>query len=77
VVNARGEHDFDHAFATIAQARSDALFVGGDPAFLSRRRYMMRVGGKSSATAVHQIILSKPIEFGILPRSGAAEYFQE
>ena len=41
VVNARGEYDFDQAFATIAQQRPDALFIGGDPLFLFRRRQLV------------------------------------
>src|SRR5262245_47632544 len=41
VVNARGEYDFDQAFATIARHRPDALFVGGDPIFLSRRHELV------------------------------------
>src|SRR5262245_18153598 len=38
VVNERGEYDLDQAFTTIVQHRPDALFVGGDPVFLIRRR---------------------------------------
>jgi hypothetical protein len=41
VVNARGEYDFDQAFAKIAQHRPDALFVGGDPLFLFRRHQLV------------------------------------
>src|SRR5262245_21555210 len=41
VVNERGEYDFDQAFATIVQHRPDALFVGGDPVFLFRRRELV------------------------------------
>jgi ABC-type uncharacterized transport system substrate-binding protein len=41
VVNARGEYDFDQAFATIARHRPDALFVGGDPLFLFRRHELV------------------------------------
>ena len=40
-VNERGEYDFDQAFATIVQHRPDALFVGGDPVFLIRRRELV------------------------------------
>jgi putative ABC transport system substrate-binding protein len=41
VVNARGEYDFDQAFATIVQHRPDALFVAGDPVLLFRRRELV------------------------------------
>jgi putative ABC transport system substrate-binding protein len=41
VVNARGEYDFAQAFATIARHRPDALFVGGDPIFLSLRHELV------------------------------------
>jgi putative tryptophan/tyrosine transport system substrate-binding protein len=41
VVNERGEYDFDQAFATIVQHRPDALFVGGDPVLLFRRRELV------------------------------------
>jgi putative ABC transport system substrate-binding protein len=37
IVNARGEYDFDRAFATIAERRPDALFIAGDPLFFFRR----------------------------------------
>jgi ABC-type uncharacterized transport system substrate-binding protein len=41
VVNERGEYDFDQAFGTIVRHRPDALFVGGDPVFLIRRRELV------------------------------------
>ena len=40
-VNERGEYDFDQAFATIGRHRPDALFVGGDPVLLIRRRELV------------------------------------
>src|SRR5262249_41043995 len=41
VLNSGGEYDFDQAFATIAEHRPDALFVGGDPVFLFRRHQLV------------------------------------
>ncbi len=37
VLNASTSREIDAAFATVARARSEALFVGGDPFFSSRR----------------------------------------
>src|SRR5215211_1693754 len=37
VLNARTNHEINAAFATLARAPSDALFVAGDPFFTSRR----------------------------------------
>jgi putative ABC transport system substrate-binding protein len=53
VVNARGEYDFDQAFATITQHRPDALFVGGDPIFLSRRRQLVPVVARHAIPAIY------------------------
>jgi putative ABC transport system substrate-binding protein len=53
VVNARGEYDFDHAFATIAQRRPDALFVGGDPIFLFRRRELVSLVARHAIPAIY------------------------
>src|SRR5215211_7910080 len=53
VVNARGEYDFDQAFATIAQHRPDALFVGGDPIFLSRRRELVPLVARHAIPAIY------------------------
>jgi len=53
VVNARGEYDFDQAFATIAQHRPDALFVGGDPIFLSRRRELVPLVARHAVPAIY------------------------
>ena len=37
VLNASTSREIDAAFATFARERPDALFVGGDPFFTSRR----------------------------------------
>jgi putative ABC transport system substrate-binding protein len=52
-VNARGEYDFDHAFATIARNRPDALFVGGDPLFLFRRRELVGLVARHGIPAIY------------------------
>jgi putative tryptophan/tyrosine transport system substrate-binding protein len=52
-VNARGEYDFDQAFATIAQHRPDALFVGGDPVFLFRRHQLVPLVARHGIPAVY------------------------
>jgi putative ABC transport system substrate-binding protein len=53
VVNARGEYDFDQAFATIAQHRPDALFVGGDPLFLFRRHQLVPLVARHAIPAIY------------------------
>jgi putative ABC transport system substrate-binding protein len=52
-VNARGEYDFDQAFATIARHRPDALFVGGDPIFLSRRHELVSLVTRHAIPAIY------------------------
>ena len=37
IINASTSREIDAAFATLARERPDALFVGGDPFFNSRR----------------------------------------
>jgi putative ABC transport system substrate-binding protein len=53
VVNARGEYDFDQAFATIARHRPDALFVGGDPIFLSRRHELVSLVARHAIPTIY------------------------
>ena len=53
VINARGEYDFDQAFATIAQHRPDALFVGGDPLFLFRRHQLVPLVARHAIPAIY------------------------
>ena len=53
MVNARGEYDFDQAFATIAQHRPDALFVGGDPIFLFRRHQLVPLVARHAIPAIY------------------------
>jgi putative ABC transport system substrate-binding protein len=53
VVSARGEYDFDQAFATIARHRPDALFLGGDPILLSRRRELVSLVARHAIPAIY------------------------
>ena len=53
VVNARGEYDFDQAFATIAQHRPDALFIGGDPLFLFQRHQLVPLVARHAIPAIY------------------------
>jgi putative ABC transport system substrate-binding protein len=53
VVNERGEYDFDQAFAKIVQHRPDALFIGGDPLFLFRRRELVPLVSRYVIPAIY------------------------
>jgi putative tryptophan/tyrosine transport system substrate-binding protein len=53
VVDARGEYDFDQAFAKIGQHRPDALFVGGDPIFLFRRHQLVPLVARHAVPAIY------------------------
>ena len=45
VLNASTSREIDAAFATLVRERPDALFVGGDPFFTSRRVQLVHSGG--------------------------------
>ena len=45
VLNASTSREIDAAFATFVRERPDALFVGGDPFFTSRRVQLGHPGG--------------------------------
>ena len=45
VLNASTSREIDAAFATFVRERPDALFVGGDPFFTSRRVQLVQPGG--------------------------------
>jgi hypothetical protein len=53
VVDARGEYDFDQAFAKIGQHRPDALFVGGDPIFLFRRHQLVPLVARHAVPVIY------------------------
>ena len=45
VLNASTSREIDAAFATLVRERPDALFVGSDPFFISRRVQLVQSGG--------------------------------
>jgi len=51
VLNARTNHEINAAFATLARAPSDALFVAGDPFFTSRRFQLVNLTSRHAAPA--------------------------
>jgi len=53
ILNARGEYDFEQAFATIAGQRPDALFVGGDLFFLFRRHQLVPLVAQHAVPAIY------------------------
>jgi putative ABC transport system substrate-binding protein len=53
VVHARGERDFDAAFANLAEQRIDALFVASDVLFLSRRDHLVALAARHRLPAIY------------------------
>ena len=51
VLNARTNHEINAAFATLARASSDALFVAGDPFFTSRRFQLVNLTSRHAVPA--------------------------
>ena len=49
VFNASTSREIDAAFATLARERPDALFVGGDPLFTSRRVQLVHLAAHHCA----------------------------
>ena len=50
-INVTSEREFEAAFATIVQAGAGALFVGGGPLFLNRRRQLVDLAARHSLPA--------------------------
>ena len=69
VLNASTDHEIDAAFATFARERPDALFVGSDAFFISRRVQLVQLAARHAvpATYAHVII----VEAGGLMSYGA------
>src|SRR5262249_56151406 len=53
VVNASSDDDFDTAFAALAQQRADALVVGSDPLFYSRRQQLAAMATHHGLPAIY------------------------
>jgi ABC-type uncharacterized transport system substrate-binding protein len=51
IVKAASERDLNAAFATVVQARADALLVRGSPLFLTRRRQLVALATRHSLVA--------------------------
>jgi ABC-type uncharacterized transport system substrate-binding protein len=51
VLNASTSHEIDAAFGTFVRERPDALFVGGDPFFTSRRIQLVHVATRHGVPA--------------------------
>src|SRR5262245_56894614 len=53
-LNANSEGDIDTAFATIAEKRADAVVVGPDPFFLSRRERIVALATRHAVPAIYE-----------------------
>jgi len=55
VVNAVSENDFEQVFATLVQQGADALFLGADPLFYSRREQLVALASRYSLPTLYEI----------------------
>jgi len=53
IVSARSESDFDAAFATLIELQANALLVGGDVLFLSRRDQLVALAARHKIPAIY------------------------
>jgi putative ABC transport system substrate-binding protein len=55
VLNASSESDIDAVFATLAQQQVDALLVGADALFVSRRDQLVALAARHSIAAIYYL----------------------
>jgi putative tryptophan/tyrosine transport system substrate-binding protein len=55
VLNASSEGDIEAAFASFVQQRVDAVLVGSDPFFLSRRDQLIRLTARHAISAMYSV----------------------
>jgi putative tryptophan/tyrosine transport system substrate-binding protein len=53
VLNARGEADFDQAFASLVQRRARELVVAADPFFINRREQLAAMAARHGVLAIY------------------------
>jgi putative tryptophan/tyrosine transport system substrate-binding protein len=53
ILSAGSQSDFDNAFATLAQQRTDALVVSADPFFISHRDQLVALAVRHSVPAIY------------------------
>jgi putative ABC transport system substrate-binding protein len=53
ILNASTEDQIDAAFASLARMRSDALLIGGDPFFTSRRGQLVTMATRQGLPTIH------------------------
>jgi len=55
VLRVNSEHDLESAFATLVQRQTDALVVGADPFFQSRRTQIVSLAARHTLPAIYMI----------------------
>ena len=55
ILKAQGPEEFDSAFAAMTRERAGALYVVGDPMFVSHRRRLPELAAKSRLPAVYEL----------------------